>query len=121
MRRIAASLGSPSGAAGFGHHGAGRWWRELALLALFVALACIHSWPLATAPGTWCRNDTGDPILNEWALAWVAHQIVTDPLHLFDANIFYPSGTRWRTRAHAAAGAHGRAGALARRIARAGS
>jgi len=60
------------------------------LLALFAVLACVHTWPLATAPGTWCRNDTGDPILNEWTLAWVAHQIVTDPLHLFDANIFYP-------------------------------
>jgi len=23
-------------------------------------------------------------------MAWVAHQIVHDPLHLFDANIFYP-------------------------------
>jgi hypothetical protein len=63
---------------------------EIATFVLFVALACVHTWPLATAPGTWCRNDMGDPILNGWALAWVAHQIVTDPLHLFDANIFYP-------------------------------
>jgi hypothetical protein len=29
-------------------------------------------------------------VLNEWTLAWVAHQLPRDPLHLFDANIFYP-------------------------------
>jgi hypothetical protein len=22
-----------------------------------------------------------DAVLNEWALAWVAHQVVTDPIH----------------------------------------
>ena len=76
--------------AGPGSHRQGVLRIDVALLALFVVLACVHTWPLATAPGTWCRNDTGDPILNEWTLAWVAHQIVTDPLHLFDANIFYP-------------------------------
>ena len=29
--------------------------------------------------------------LNEWILAWVAHQLPRDPLHLFEANIFYPA------------------------------
>ncbi|HEY3384047.1 MAG TPA: hypothetical protein VGK32_19965 [Vicinamibacterales bacterium] len=66
------------------------WGRELVTLALFVLLAVAHTWPLASAPNTWCRNDNGDAGLNEWALAWVAHQVVRDPVHLFDANIFYP-------------------------------
>src|SRR5262245_4733979 len=61
-----------------------------ASLALFAGLAVLHTWPLATAPGTLSRNDNGDMVLHEWILAWVAHQIVTDPLHLFDANIFFP-------------------------------
>jgi hypothetical protein len=61
-----------------------------ASLTLFIALAILHTWPLATAPGTLSRNDNGDAVLHEWILAWVAHQIVTDPLHLFDANIFHP-------------------------------
>lgn len=30
-------------------------------------------------------------MLHEWTIAWVAHQIVHDPLHIFDANIFYPA------------------------------
>jgi len=29
-------------------------------------------------------------MLNEWVIAWVAHQAVHDPRHLFQANIFYP-------------------------------
>jgi hypothetical protein len=66
----------------------GRW--RAGSLALFVALAVLHTWPLATSPGTLSRNDNSDTILHEWILAWVAHQVVTDPLRLFHANIFYP-------------------------------
>lgn len=62
----------------------------LAMLVLFAALAIVHTWPLASAPGTLSRNDTSDTLLHEWTISWVAHQIVRDPLHLFDANIFYP-------------------------------
>jgi hypothetical protein len=31
-----------------------------------------------------------DSLFSVWRLAWVAHQIVSDPLRLFDANIFFP-------------------------------
>jgi hypothetical protein len=62
----------------------------LASLGFFVALAVAHTWPLASAPAVLSRNDVADTVLHEWILAWVAHQLVTDPLHLFDANIFYP-------------------------------
>jgi len=34
--------------------------------------------------------DRGDPLFSMWRMAWVRHQVVTDPRHLFDANIFYP-------------------------------
>jgi len=62
----------------------------LASLAVFVLLAIVHTWPLATAPGLLSRNDTDDTIHHEWILAWDAHQLARDPLHLFDANVFYP-------------------------------
>jgi hypothetical protein len=62
----------------------------LASLGFFVALAAFHTWPLASAPGVLSRNDNGDAVLHEWIMAWVPHQIVRHPLHLFDANIFYP-------------------------------
>ena len=35
-------------------------------------------------------HDDGDPLLNAWALSWVAHQLPRAPARLFDANIFYP-------------------------------
>lgn len=34
--------------------------------------------------------DAGDPLLNTWALAWVAHQLPYSPSHVFDGNIFHP-------------------------------
>src|SRR5688572_12638053 len=56
-----------------------------------VLLAIVHTWPLITDPPTWCRNDNGDALLNEWILAWVAYQLPYAPARLFDANIFYPA------------------------------
>ena len=38
-------------------------------------------------------HDPGDPLLNLWALSWVAHQLPLAPAHLFDGNIFAPE--RW--------------------------
>src|SRR5206468_11871462 len=63
---------------------------RLCSLALFAALALMHTWPLVTDPRHLSRNDNGDTVLNEWTIAWVAHQLPRSPLHLFDANIFYP-------------------------------
>lgn len=62
----------------------------LVVLALFIALTVLHTWPLAGSPGSISRHDNGDAMLNEWAVAWVAHQLPRAPLELFDANIFYP-------------------------------
>ena len=59
--------------------------------AVFVLLAIVHTWPLVTEPGTLSRNDNGDAQLNEWILAWVAHQLPRNPLDLFQGNIFYPA------------------------------
>jgi hypothetical protein len=63
---------------------------SLIVLLLFVGLAVLHTWPLASGLGTLSRHDNADAVLNEWAVAWVAHQLPRDPAHLFDANIFYP-------------------------------
>ena len=63
---------------------------RLASFGLFVLLAIVETWPLASDPAHLSRNDNGDTLLNEWTLAWVAHQAPRAPLHLYDANIFYP-------------------------------
>jgi hypothetical protein len=64
--------------------------RQLAALALFGALAVLHSWPLAGNPGGLARLDNDDAALNTWVIAWVAHVLPRDPLGLFDAPIFHP-------------------------------
>jgi hypothetical protein len=63
---------------------------RLAALALFVALAIFHTWPLAGAPGRLSRLDNDDAALNTWTIAWVAHASWRSPLSLFEAPIFYP-------------------------------
>src|SRR4029079_4413063 len=65
-----------------------RRWRAFAVCVL---LAVLHTWPLALDPGRYSRNDNADTELNKWIMAWVAHQLPRDPLHLFEANIFYPA------------------------------
>lgn len=67
-----------------------RHYPRAASFVLFVALAILHTWPLASDPSHLSRNDNSDTLLNEWVLAWFAHQAPRAPLRLFEANIFYP-------------------------------
>jgi len=60
------------------------------VLAFFVIWTVIATWPLALAPANHIEN-WGDPLLNVWIPAWDLHQLAHDPLHLFDAPIFYPA------------------------------
>ncbi len=57
---------------------------------MFVLLAAVHTWPLASDPAHLSRVDPGDGALNIWAIGWVAHELPRHPLRLFEANIFYP-------------------------------
>jgi hypothetical protein len=61
------------------------------MVAGLVLLAIAHTWPLAQRPAVHSRVDNGDYSLNVWAVDWVARTLPTDPLHLFDANIFHPA------------------------------
>jgi hypothetical protein len=65
--------------------------RRLALVILFAfgLLTVVYTYPLPFHVSNTIAN-YGDPLLNSWILAWDAHQLVVDPLKLFDANIFYP-------------------------------
>ncbi|MFQ6014165.1 MAG: hypothetical protein ACE5NP_01815 [Anaerolineae bacterium] len=53
-----------------------------------LSLAATH--PLWLHLTTQIAGDIGDPLLNTWIIAWDVHALLTDPIHLFDANIFYP-------------------------------
>jgi hypothetical protein len=55
-----------------------------------IALAVITSWPLVLHLPSRIAPDLGDPVRTAWQVAWVGHAMLHDPLHLFDANVFYP-------------------------------
>jgi hypothetical protein len=55
-----------------------------------VALAVLTSWPLVLHLPSRIEPDLGDPVRTAWQVAWVGHAMLHDPLHVFDANVFYP-------------------------------
>jgi hypothetical protein len=65
--------------------------RELLLVALGgVLLAVLTTWPLVLHMPSRIAPDLGDPVRTAWEVAWVGHAMLHSPLHLFDANTFYP-------------------------------
>jgi hypothetical protein len=64
---------------------------ELAWVALAgVALAVLTSWPLVLHLPSRIAPDLGDPVRTAWQVAWVGHAMLHQPLHVFNANVFYP-------------------------------
>jgi len=65
--------------------------RELAYALLAgLALAVITSWPLVLHMPSRIAPDLGDPVRTAWEISWVGHAMLHAPLHLFNANTFYP-------------------------------
>ena len=64
--------------------------RLLLVAAALLGIAAVMCWPLSRLWRPELPN-LPDASFNVWRLAWVAHQLTSDPRHLFDANIFYPS------------------------------
>lgn len=65
--------------------------RDLAIVAVAAALlAVVMTWPLVPKIDRLGRVDNNDGQLSIWNVAWVARTLVVDPIHVFDANIFYP-------------------------------
>ncbi len=63
-------------------------WRRRALLALlFVALLGLM-WRPSWHSVTHKLADIGDPVLYGWTWNFARHQVLSNPLHLFDGNIF---------------------------------
>jgi len=65
--------------------------REATIVLLgFAALAVLFTFPLTLHLGSVGRIDNGDGQFSIWNVAWVARALVLDPVHVLDANIFYP-------------------------------
>src|SRR5438552_6980752 len=78
-------------------------WVRIVLATGLLALTTVAiTWPLFRHPASPVLDTESvygppslllqrDINLNIWTLAWDSHALVTDPLHLFHANAFYPA------------------------------
>ncbi|MFW6075478.1 MAG: hypothetical protein ACOC9Y_07775 [Chloroflexota bacterium] len=66
-------------------------WPHWIIIPILTAFSVVLTWPLARK-----MDDTlvswGDPVFQMWTIAWNWHALQTDPLDIFNANVFYP----WR-------------------------
>jgi hypothetical protein len=60
------------------------------VFSLSAVAAILFTYPLAFNLGHVGRVNTDDGRWSIWVVSWVARTLVVDPLHVFDANIFYP-------------------------------
>ena len=72
-------------------------------VGLYAGAIVALTWPVFRQPATTVLDAVSlygpagadlvqrDINLTMWTLAWVSRALVTDPLHLFDANVFYPA------------------------------
>ncbi|MEH0842144.1 hypothetical protein V6U81_07095 [Micromonospora sp. CPCC 205711] len=67
----------------------GRHEWTLAVLAALATAAAL-TWPTLRDPAGTIPQDTGDPTLQAWQLAWGGHALATDPAHLWHSNTFFP-------------------------------
>jgi hypothetical protein len=64
--------------------------REAVAFTFCIVLAVAFTWPLVLQLDT-AVPDRGDPVLNAWIIDWVCHALTHDPLHLYDAPMYYPA------------------------------
>lgn len=56
----------------------------------YAVLTFLMALPFSLSPGRLVLADMPDTHLYIWTLAWDAHAFLHQPLHIFDANIYYP-------------------------------
>ncbi len=55
----------------------------------FTLITMIATWPMFPNLGGYLM-DRADPLLTVWGMAWQGHALATNPLGLFDSNVYYP-------------------------------
>jgi hypothetical protein len=69
---------------------AGEVRRTAAAAILYLVITLLLAYPLALNPRSSVMPGDPDTDLFMWTLAWNTHALTTDPLSVFDANIYYP-------------------------------
>lgn len=62
----------------------------LVALAVLTGLTVLLTWPQARYMSSHVASHV-DPFFSMWRLGWVAHALPTQPVDLFDANVFHPA------------------------------
>lgn len=70
--------------------GSGDIRRICAVTILYAAITLLLAWPLALNPRSSAMPGDPDTDLFMWTLAWNTHALTSNPLSIFDANIYYP-------------------------------
>jgi hypothetical protein len=68
--------------------------RVVSVLSLYIGIVAIRWWPLPLHLGDqlpYIPQFECDRLYSTWALAWTSHALGNDPLHLADANIYFPA------------------------------
>ncbi|MFI6762524.1 hypothetical protein ACIBF5_25660 [Micromonospora sp. NPDC050417] len=90
----AATPGRPVGptrGAALARHGLRLLRHEWTLASLGgLLLAVLLTWPTVRDITTTIPQDTGDPLLQAWQVAWGGHAVLTDPLQVWHSNTFFP-------------------------------
>ncbi len=60
------------------------------MFGVFLAAAAVVTWPVVRHLATGVPGNLTDSLENSYVFSWDAHALLRQPLHLFDANIFYP-------------------------------
>lgn len=55
-----------------------------------ILIAVVMTWPTLRYPLYTIPQDTWDPTLQAWQMAWSGHILLTDPTQLWQSNTFYP-------------------------------
>src|SRR5262245_53964762 len=58
--------------------------------AIYAALTIALTYPLSVQPASTVAWSDADTDLFMWTLAWDTHAVTSQPLAIFDANIYYP-------------------------------
>lgn len=62
----------------------------LTVAILYTGICALLLHPYFFHPASTVNGDN-DVLLNIWIMQWISHQLSVDPIHLFDANMFYPN------------------------------
>jgi hypothetical protein len=65
--------------------------RRLGLGLIFLGATLVMWRPSPARLATDMFGNIGDPTFTTWVLLWGSHALLSDPLELFDANIFWPN------------------------------